>query len=125
MTDGEVQQLTSILGAMGASIQPPVTTIPGDGAIPIDKDGIYLLTKGSAAAITLAVPGANIGRRVTLIGGSDFAHVCTAASTSVRDGTTGGSGTLTSAAFQGSTLALIATSAIVWSVEKNTLWVIT
>ena len=103
-----------------------ITTITGDGAIPVDTDGYYLLTKGSAAAITLALPGAaNIGRRITVTGGSDFAHVVTAASTGVVDGTTGGHGTLTSAAYQGSTLTLLAISATKWNVEHNTLWVIT
>lgn len=105
---------------------PEITTIPGDGAIPVDVDGIYLLTKGSAAAISLAVPGAaNIGRRIIITGGSDFAHVVTAASTSVHDGTTGGHGTLTSPAFQGGTLTLRAVTAAKWNVESNNLWVIT
>jgi len=126
MNQGESQDLVAKLGAIGASVQPPVTTIPGDAAIPVDRDGIYLLTKGSAAALTLAVPGANnVGRRITLIGGTDFAHVCTAASTSVHDGTTGGHGTLTSAAFIGSVLKLIAITATQYVPEDNTLWVIT
>jgi len=103
-----------------------ITTIAGDGAIPVNVDGVYLLTKGSAAAISLALPGAaNIGRRITLIGGSDFAHVVTAASTGVHDGTTGGHGTLTSPAFEGGSLTLRAVTAAKWAVEANNLWVIT
>jgi len=103
-----------------------ITVIPGDGAIPVDRNGIFLLTKGSAAAITLAVPGAkNVGRRITITGGSDFAHVVTAASTSAHDGTTGGHGTLTSPAFQGGSLILRAVTAAKWNVEDNNLWVIT
>jgi hypothetical protein len=102
------------------------TVISADGAIPIDEDRAFLVTKGSAAALSLAVPGAkNIGRRIVITGGSDFAHVVTAASTSVRDGTTGGHGTLTSAAFEGSTLSLLAVTAAKWNVEANNLWVIT
>lgn len=113
-------------GASAQGIAPIVQTISGDGAIPVTRDGAYYLTKGSAAAVTLAVPGAdNIGRRIQIIGGSDFAHVVTAASTSVHDGTTGGHGTLTSAAFIGSTLTLRAVSATQWVVEANNLWVIT
>lgn len=103
-----------------------IFTQAADGAIPIDRDGIHLLTKGSAAAMTLALPGAaNIGRRIVITGGSDFAHVVTAASTGVHDGTTGGHGTLTSPAFQGGTLTLRAISASKWNVESNNLWVIT
>lgn len=105
---------------------PPITTHAADGAINPDEDGIHRITKGSAAAMTLAVPGAqNIGRRLVIIGGSDFAHVVTAASTSAHDGTTGGHGTLTSAAFEGSTLTLRAVTAAKWAVEANNLWVIT
>lgn len=123
----ESSDLAAQLGRdLARNIAPPLTTITGDGAIPVDVDGIYLLTKGSAAAITIAVPGAaNIGRKVVITGGSDFAHVVTAASTSVHDGTTGGHGTLTSPAFQGGTLTLRAVTAAKWNVEANNLWVIT
>lgn len=127
MNLSEAQQLAGkVGGGLANNVAPPVTIIPGDGAIPVTRDGIYLLTKGSAAAITLAVPGAaNIGRRITVTGGSDFAHVVTAASTSVHDGTTGGHGTLTSAAFQGSSLTLVAVTAAKWNVVANNLFVIT
>jgi hypothetical protein len=127
MNLSEAQQLAGKVGGPVANnVAPPVTIITGDAALPITRDGCYLLTKGSAAAISLAVPGAsNIGRRIVVTGGSDFAHVITAASTSVHDGTTGGHGTLTSAAFQGSTLTLRAVTAAKWNVEANNLWVIT
>lgn len=123
----EQQALASrVGGGLSNNLAPAVLVIPGDGAIPVSVDGIYLLTKGSAAAITLAVPGAaNIGRKIVITGGSDFAHVVTAASTSVHDGTTGGHGTLTSPAFQGGTLTLRAVTAAKWNVEANNLWVIT
>lgn len=127
MTFAEMNKIASVLGSdLAQALAPEVVTIPGDGAIPVTKDGIYLLTKGSAAAITLAVPGAgNVGRKIVITGGSDFAHVVTAASTSVHDGTTGGHGTLTSPAFQGGTLTLRAVTAAKWNVEANNLWVIT
>lgn len=113
-------------GSLARNLAPIVRVIPGDGAIPVDEDAIVLLTKGSAAAVTIAVPGAaNIGRKIVITGGSDFAHVVTAASTSVHDGTTGGHGTLTSPAFQGGTLTLRAVTAAKWNVEANNLWVIT
>jgi len=127
MNGNEAGQIAAALGSgLAGNLAPEVITIPGDGAIPVTKDGVYYLTKGSAAAITLAVPGAgNIGRKITITGGSDFAHVVTAASTSVHDGTTGGHGTLTSPAFQGGSLTLRAVTAAKWNVEANNLWVIT
>lgn len=127
MNQTENDKLAGTLGgALAGNLAPIVRTISGDGAIPVDQDAIILLTKGSAAAVTLAVPGAaNVGRKLIITGGSDFAHVVTAASTSVHDGTTGGHGTLTSPAFQGGTLTLRAVTAAKWNVEANNLWVIT
>lgn len=57
------------------------TTISGDGAIDISLGDLFLLTKGSAAAITLADPAAaDNGRTITIRSGSAFAHVITLAS---------------------------------------------
>lgn len=127
MTDAERTAIQNILGANAAgNLAPPLITLSADGAIPIDRDVIVNLTKGSAAAMTLAVPGAgNIGRKIIIMTGTDFAHVVTAASTSVNDGTTGGHGTLTGPAFIGGTLTLRARTAALWQVEANNLWVIT
>jgi len=127
MNLAEADKLAGLLGGQAArNIAPPVNILSGDGAIAVDVDSITLLTKGSAAAVTLALPGAaNIGRKIIITGGSDFAHVVTAASTGVHDGTTGGHGTLTSPAFQGGTLTLRAVTAAKWNVEANNLWVIT
>jgi hypothetical protein len=103
-----------------------ITEVSADQAIPVDTDAHYLITKGSAAALSLAAPGAkNIGRRIKFTGGSDFAHVVTATGATVHDGTTGGHATLTSPAFQGGTLTLLAVTAAKWNVEANNLWVIT
>ena len=56
----------------------PPQVLSADGAVDISHDGSALITKGSAAAITVAAPGAkNIGRRKTITSGSDFAHVVT------------------------------------------------
>lgn len=56
------------------------TTISGDGAIDISLGDNFLLTKGSAAAITLADPtAADNGRTITIRSGSAFAHVITLA----------------------------------------------
>lgn len=102
-----------------------VVTVPGDAALPIDADMRFLLTKGSAAAITVAAPGtANIGRKLEILGGSDFAHVVTFTGGTLRDGTTGASTTWTSAAFQGSSVTVRAISATTWNVVANNLGVI-
>jgi hypothetical protein len=101
------------------------TVLAGDGAINIDFDSKTLLTKGSAAAVTVAAPGAGrIGRRLLIMGGSDFAHVVTFTGSTLRDGTTGASVTWTSAAFQGSSLMVEAISATTWNVIANNLGVI-
>jgi len=108
----------------GAAEPPEI--VAADLAFPIDEDRTFLITKGSALAGTLAAPGAaNVGRRLKFTGGSDFAHVITATGGTVHDGTTGGHATLTSPAFQGGTLTLVAATALKWNVEANNLWVIT
>lgn len=100
----------------------PPDIISGDGAIPIDVDGNTSLTKGSAAAITIAAPGvANIGRRRRITTGSDFAHVVTFTGSTLRDGTTGASITWTAAAFRGSSLEVLAVDATTWNVISMNL----
>jgi hypothetical protein len=106
-----------------ANFQPPeITTLAGDGAIPVDKDSITLLTKGSAAAVTVAAPGVgNEGRCLRIQTGSDFAHVVTFTGSTLRDGTTGASITWTAAAFRGSSLVVRAVDSATWSVEAMNL----
>jgi len=66
-----------------------VTTIAGDGAVDFSLGDIFVLTKGSAAAITLAAPAAgDEGRIIWIKSGSAFAHVITVAGSGL-----GGSGT--------------------------------
>lgn len=94
-----------------------VTVLAGDGAIPVDRDSVTLLTKGSAAAVTVAAPGAgNIGRVLHITSGSDFAHVVTFTGSTLRDGTTGASVTWTAEAFAGSSITVRAVSATLWNV---------
>lgn len=85
----------------------PVVVITGDGAITA-KGGNVLLTKGSAAAITLAAPtaGADDGKELSIVGTTAFAHVIT----SGVDGfnAKGSSGTITFAASKGSSQTLVA-----------------
>lgn len=103
-----------------------LTTVTADGAIPIDQDRAFYITKGSALAGSIAAPGAaNIGRILKFIGGSDFAHVLTFTGATLHDGTTGGHATATSPAFQGGGLVVQAVTAAKWSVVSNNLFVIT
>lgn len=103
-----------------------IVTVSADGAIPIDQDRTFHITKGSALAGSIAAPGAaNIGRILTFIGGSDFAHVLTFTGATLRDGTTGGHATATSPAFEGGCLVVQAVTATKWSVVSNNLFVIT
>lgn len=97
----------------------PPTLLAADGAIPVGEENEnYLITKaGSAAAITIAAPGAaNVGRMRRITTGSDFAHVVTFTGGTLWDGTAGANSTWTSAAVQGSSIHIIAISASKWNV---------
>lgn len=112
-------------GAAALDMSGQVTVIPGDGAIPLTS-GIYVATKGSAAALSLAVPPVNgPPLRITVTAGSNFAHVLTSAGTNIGDGTTGLNTTWTAAAFIGSSITLVSTPSGVagaaWIVESFNL----
>lgn len=104
--------------------RPKQVTIAGDGAITIE-DSVVVLTKGSAAAITLAAPTLlQANTRITITAGSAFAHVVTATAL-VQDGVTGGAKTtLTFGAFLGATIELIAIG-LFWHVVSKNVVVIT
>lgn len=96
--------------------------LSGDGAVPIDQDNTFVITKGSAIAATVAAPGAaNIGRRLTFHTATDFAHVITFTGSTLRDGTTGASITYTATAFRGCALTVRAIDASTWAVESMNL----
>jgi len=98
-----------------------LTTISSDGAVSIISDTIYL-TKGSAATITVAAPGANgIGTKITITTGTDFAHVVTFTGTTLNDGTAGANSTWTSAAVQGSSISVVGVTATKWNVVSFNL----
>lgn len=88
----------------------PVFVIPGDAYVnpKLTGTGVFWLTKATAAAITLApantVP---IGTQITLMAGTAAAHVVTAQSGGIFDGTTGAKTKWTSAAFIGSSITLV------------------
>lgn len=96
---------------------PNVATIAGDGAITI-ASGTVFLSKGSAAAITLAAPASQDGIKIAVINISGFAHVITFPATTLFDGTTGAKTTATFAAFKGSAITLVA-SGTSWMVESK------
>jgi len=102
--------------------EPPVP-LSADGAIPIDVDQVFLINKaGSAAALTIAAPGAaNIGRRIKVLTGSDFAHVVTFTGSTLRDGTTGAKITWTAPAFEGAGAEFVATTATRWLLQNKNL----
>jgi hypothetical protein len=103
----------------------PPTIMAADGAAFIGEDSCIQITKTSAAAISVAAPGlANIGRRITFLTGSDFAHVVTFTGTTLQDGTAGLNTTWTATAVAGCALTVRAVSATLWCVESFNLGVI-
>ncbi len=61
-------------------IQVVTNLLATDGAINPRQPGFYVITKGSAAALTLAAPvvGTDDGLEIEITVGSNFAHVITA-----------------------------------------------
>jgi len=123
MTDAETQQVAALFGgAIALGLCQPSITLPGDGALPIDRDGCYQITKGSAAAISVAAPGASgIGRRITITTTTDFAHVVTFTGTTLMDGTAGLNTTWTSTAVAGCSITFVGVSATRWAVVSFNL----
>ncbi len=81
--------LVQIVGQGGAiksaitekgGVQVFTNLLAADGAIPNRVPGFYMITKGSAAALTLAAPvaGTDDGMEVEITVGTNFAHVITA-----------------------------------------------
>jgi hypothetical protein len=96
-----------------------LVTYTGDAAITLVSQ-VALLTKGSAAAMTVAAPGAaGVGARITITSGSNFAHVVTFTGGTLGDGTTGLNTTVTMSAFIGSTITVIGNTATQWIVESQ------
>lgn len=89
-----------------AQITPQVETISGDGAITI-QSGTVLLTKGSAAAITLAAPSSQDGTIIEVTSTTDFAHVITVTG-GLWDGTATTNTTATFPVVAGGAIKLIA-----------------
>ena len=85
-----------------------ITLASGDGAVALVQ-GVVVVTKGSAAALTLAAPtAAQNGLTLTVTSATAFAHTLTATGL-IEDGVTGGAKNAgTFAAFAGATIVLMA-----------------
>lgn len=108
-----------LTGATLTGTVPNIATITGDGAITI-ATGTVILSKGTAAAITLAAPSSQDGTKIAIISNSNAAHVITFPSAICFDGTTGGNTTITFAAFKGAAVTLIAVG-VTWLTESLNL----
>lgn len=85
-----------------------VTVYTADGAVTV-SNGLHVISKTSAAAMTLAAPtAAQNGLVLTITAGTAFAHVITATNL-LQDGVTGGPKDKTTlGAFVGSSITLVA-----------------
>ena len=89
--------------AVPAAFAQPTQVITGDGAITINS-GVVILSKGSAAAITIAVPDQD-GQTITVITSTAQAHVITQGT--VGFNAKGSSGTCTFTAAIGNAVTLV------------------
>lgn len=107
-------------GAANAASGPPINIYSADGAISVATQRA-VMTKGSAAAMTLAAPtAAQAGVTIHLISGSAFAHVVTATGL-IDDGVTGGAkNTVTLGAFVGASATLVAYN-LHWVLQSKTV----
>lgn len=93
---------------------PDVQSIGADGAIAVPtRDTVLLITKATAAALTLGAPSvASDGVSLTVIAATDAAHVITATGL-IADGAAGvPEDTATFAAFRGATVIFVATKGL-------------
>jgi hypothetical protein len=125
MTLTILNKIAALLGRDVARAFPGVPlTLSADGAIPIDQDRLVHLAKGSAAAMTIAAPGATNfaeGREITIVTDTDFAHVVTFTGGTLWDGTAGVNSTWTATAVKGCALTIVALSATLWQVKSFNL----
>lgn len=109
MTNDTQQALAALIGGVAAQalVNQQIATVAGDGAIDISIGGpdVTMLTKGSAAAITIAAPVIQ-GQRRTVISDTAFAHVVTFTGNTLRGGTAAVA-TATFAAQKGASITLV------------------
>lgn len=97
-----------------ANIYTNVLVLSGDGAISI-KNGVVALTKGSAAAITIATPTAGVddGAYLEIYTETAFAHVVTQGTDGFN--AKGASGTATFTAAKGNAFSIVARNGHWWT----------
>lgn len=112
------QQGGAFLPKQPLAEQPlPVTTISDAFVQPAFGSGVFWIVKATAAAVTLApASSVPIGTTVIFQAGTAVAHVITAQSGGMFDGTTGAKTKFTTAAFIGSSITLMAAPNGGWSV---------
>jgi len=101
--------------AVPSDVVVNVQTITGDGAVTI-KSGIVILSKGSAAAITIAVPDQD-GQVLFIVTSTAQAHVITQATDGFN--AKGSSGTCTYTAAVGNAVTLVSQGGHWWATTKT------
>lgn len=99
---------------------PRSQTASADGAITI-QNGVVLITKASAAALTLAAPSTDQnGTRIDIVSTTAYAHTVTAPSAIIHWGDSGGADDVaTFAAYAGAAISLIANAGLWHVVSRN------
>lgn len=124
MTADTQQALSAIIGGAAANalnIGNQIATISGDGAIDISVNGpdVTMLTKGSAAAITIAAPVLQ-GQVRRIISDTAFAHVITFTGNTLRGGTAAvATATLAAQKGAGITVVSLQPNEAAWGVLAN------
>lgn len=103
----------------GMGVVNPVVDISGDGAITI-APSVVTLSKGSAAAITIAAPSAaQEGTIVRVVSKTAYAHIVTFTGNILLDGTSTTKLKATFAAYAGAGLSFVAVNQK-WNLLSNT-----
>jgi hypothetical protein len=108
MSLAEAKQVLKNKTLKSCRVTKVINTYTADGAIALASE-IAILSKTSAAAMTLAAPlKSQDGQELTVTAGTAYAHVVTATNL-IEDGVTGGAkDTITLGAFVGASATLIA-----------------
>ena len=114
-TNSTPQQIALYLQGLVPTLDTSaLTTAAADGAIPITASGTIRLTKGSAAAMSVAATATN-GIRLIIINGSAYAHVITFTGNILDDGTSTTKLKATMAAYVGASIEVV---------SANSRWVL-
>lgn len=122
VTGGITGNITgNVTGNVTGQVLPPNTVLSGDGAISIPTAGwsTFSITKGSAAALTLAAPtaGTDDGKILEIVSETAFAHVITCGTDGFN--AKGSSGTATYGAAKGNVCRLMARNGHWWNMGNT------